>query len=71
MELDQFLEKVENNMLLKVENLNKKFGSVVAAKNINFSMNKKEVIGVIYFINFFPTLICFFIKRFSTIINFI
>ena len=47
MELDQFLEKVENNMLLKVENLNKKFGSVVAAKNINFSMNKKEVIGVI------------------------
>ena len=34
-------------MLLKVENLNKKFGSVVAAKNINFSMNKKEVIGVI------------------------
>ena len=34
-------------MLLKVENLNKKFGSVVAARNINFSMNKKEVIGVI------------------------
>ena len=47
MELDQFSEKVENNMLLKVKNLNKKFGSVVAAKNINFSMNKKEVIGVI------------------------
>ena len=47
MELGQFLEKVENNMLLKVENLNKKFGSVIAAKNINFSMNKKEVIGVI------------------------
>ncbi len=34
-------------MLLKVENLNKSFGSVTAAKNINFSMNKNEIIGVI------------------------
>jgi branched-chain amino acid transport system ATP-binding protein len=34
-------------MLLEVKNLNKKFGSVTAANNINFKMNKNEVIGVI------------------------
>ena len=34
-------------MLLEVKNLNKKFGSVTAANNINFKMNKNEIIGVI------------------------
>ncbi len=34
-------------MLLKVESLNKKFGSVIAAKDINFSMTENEIIGVI------------------------
>ena len=34
-------------MLLEVRNLNKKFGSVVAAENINFSMGNNEVIGII------------------------
>ena len=34
-------------MLLKVKNLNKSFGSVSAAKNINFSMEDNEVIGII------------------------
>ena len=34
-------------MLLEVKNLNKKFGSVTAAKNINFKMNENEIIGVI------------------------
>ena len=34
-------------MLLEVKNLTKKFGSVVAAKNINFSMQENEIIGVI------------------------
>ena len=34
-------------MLLEVRNLNKKFGSVSAANNINFKMNKNEIIGVI------------------------
>ena len=34
-------------MLLEVKNLTKKFGSVVAANNINFSMKKNEIIGVI------------------------
>ena len=34
-------------MLLQVKNLYKKFGSVVAANNINFSMQKNEIIGVI------------------------
>ena len=34
-------------MLLKVKNLYKKFGSVVAANNINFSMQNNETIGVI------------------------
>jgi len=34
-------------MLLEVKNLNKKFGSVTAANNINFKMNENEIIGVI------------------------
>ncbi len=34
-------------MLLEVKNLNKKFGSVTAANNINFQMNENEIIGVI------------------------
>ena len=34
-------------MLLQVKNLYKKFGSVVAANNINFSMQNNETIGVI------------------------
>ena len=34
-------------MLLEVKNLNKKFGSVIAAENINFSMGDNEVIGII------------------------
>ena len=34
-------------MLLEVKNLNKKFGSVSAANNINFKMNENEIIGVI------------------------
>ena len=34
-------------MLLEVKNLNKSFGSVVAAKNINFKMNENDIIGVI------------------------
>ena len=34
-------------MLLEVKNLHKKFGSVTAANNINFKMNKNEIIGVI------------------------
>ena len=34
-------------MLLKVKNLNKKFGSVIAADNINFSMGNNEIIGII------------------------
>ena len=34
-------------MLLEVKNLNKKFGSVAAANNINFKMNENEIIGVI------------------------
>ena len=34
-------------MLLEIKKLNKKFGSVVAAENINFSMSEKEVIGLI------------------------
>ena len=34
-------------MLLEVKNLNKKFGSVMAANNINFKMNENEIIGVI------------------------
>ncbi len=33
--------------MLEVKNLNKKFGSVIAADNINFSMKNQEVIGVI------------------------
>ena len=31
-------------MLLEVKNLNKKFGSVTAANNINFKMNENEEI---------------------------
>ena len=34
-------------MLLEIKNLSKKFGSVIAADNINFSMGNKEVIGII------------------------
>jgi branched-chain amino acid transport system ATP-binding protein len=34
-------------MLLDVRNLNKKFGSVTAAKNINFKMSEKDIVGVI------------------------
>ena len=34
-------------MLLEVKKLNKKFGSVIAADNINFSMDGSEVIGII------------------------
>ena len=34
-------------MLLEVKSLNKKFGSVTAANNINFKMNENEIIGVI------------------------
>ena len=34
-------------MLLEVKNLNKNFGSVTAANNINFKMNENEIIGVI------------------------
>ncbi|MAH88926.1 MAG: ABC transporter ATP-binding protein [Pelagibacterales bacterium] len=34
-------------MLLEVKNLNKSFGSVTAAKNINFKMNENDIIGVI------------------------
>ena len=34
-------------MLLEVRNLYKNFGSVSAAKNINFSMNNNEIIGII------------------------
>ena len=34
-------------MLLEIKKLNKKFGSVVAAENINFSMSEKEVIGLL------------------------
>ena len=34
-------------MLLEVTKLYKKFGSVTAANNINFSMSENEVIGVI------------------------
>ena len=34
-------------MLLEVKNLFKNFGSVSAANNINFSMNNKEIIGII------------------------
>ena len=34
-------------MLLEIKKLNKKFGSVVVAENINFSMSEKEVIGII------------------------
>ena len=34
-------------MLLEVKNLNKRFGSVTAANNINFKMNENEIIGVI------------------------
>ena len=34
-------------MLLDVKNLNKSFGSVAAAKDIDFTMKKNEIIGVI------------------------
>ena len=34
-------------MLLEVKNLNKKFGSVTAAKSINFKMDANDIIGVI------------------------
>ena len=34
-------------MLLKVKNLSKSFGSVIAAKAIDFEMNQGEVIGII------------------------
>ena len=34
-------------MILEVKNLYKKFGSVVAANNINFNMKKGEIIGII------------------------
>ncbi len=34
-------------MILNIKNLNKSFGSVTAAKNINFTMKEEEVIGVI------------------------
>ena len=34
-------------MLLEVKNLFKNFGSVVAADNINFSMENNELIGII------------------------
>ena len=34
-------------MLLKVEKLSKSFGSVIAAKAIDFEMNQGEVIGII------------------------
>ncbi|MBF95776.1 MAG: Lipopolysaccharide export system ATP-binding protein LptB [Alphaproteobacteria bacterium MarineAlpha9_Bin4] len=34
-------------MLLEVKKLFKKFGSVIAAENINFSMDNNEVIGII------------------------
>ena len=34
-------------MLLKVEKLSKSFGSVIAAKEINFNMNQGEIIGII------------------------
>ena len=34
-------------MLIDVRNLNKKFGSVTAAKNINFKMSEKDIVGVI------------------------
>ena len=34
-------------MLIEVINLNKKFGSVNAAKYINFKMSEKDIVGVI------------------------
>ena len=34
-------------MLLKVEKLSKSFGSVIAAKEIDFHMNQGEIIGII------------------------
>ena len=34
-------------MLLEVKKIYKKFGSVIAAKNINFSMKNNEIVGFI------------------------
>ena len=34
-------------MLLKVEKLSKSFGSVIAAKEVNFNMKEGEIIGII------------------------